>query len=76
MYLRYTTSKEPGILVHSYYLFIHAYTYLLNTYFNSDINECSSGPCDNGGSCVDQVNHYTCHCKPGYRGGRCETGIY
>ena len=40
----------------------------------SDINECSSNPCENGGNCTDNVNHYTCSCADGYTGIHCETG--
>ena len=40
-----------------------------------DINECSSAPCLNGGSCVDHVNGYTCSCVPGYTGVHCETDM-
>lgn len=40
----------------------------------SDINECASNPCQNGGSCLDRVNRYMCRCIPGYVGDRCETG--
>ena len=42
--------------------------------FIADINECSSNPCLNGGTCVDQVNGYVCNCQPGYNGVRCQTG--
>ena len=38
-----------------------------------DINECSSNPCLNGGSCTDQVNGYACSCQPGYAGAQCQT---
>ena len=38
-----------------------------------DINECSSNPCLNGGSCTDQVNGYVYSCQPGYAGANCET---
>ena len=40
----------------------------------ADINECQSGPCENGASCVDNINGYTCSCADGYTGGHCETG--
>ena len=42
--------------------------------FIADINECSSNPCLNGGTCVDRVNGYVCNCQPGYNGVRCQTG--
>ncbi|KAJ7363620.1 Olfactomedin-like protein 2A [Desmophyllum pertusum] len=44
-------------------------------FFSTDINECDSNPCLNGGSCVDLVNEYNCSCEPGYNGSRCENDI-
>ena len=43
-------------------------------FFFTDIDECVSAPCQNGGTCTDQVNSYTCHCPPGYTGLQCQTG--
>ena len=40
-----------------------------------DINECASNPCQNGGTCTDAVNGYTCACVAGYTGSDCETGM-
>ena len=39
-----------------------------------DIDDCATSPCQNGGSCTDQVNGYTCSCVDGYDGTNCETG--
>ena len=50
-----------------------AYT-IINIFFFQDINECSSSPCMNGGTCDDKINQYTCSCAPGYEGSRCDTG--
>ena len=41
--------------------------------FFSDINECSSSPCQNGGTCVDGINRYSCSCVAGYNGANCQT---
>ena len=40
----------------------------------SDIYECSSSPCQDGGTCVDGINGYDCSCTAGYTGVHCETG--
>ena len=42
--------------------------------FALDINECATSPCQNGGSCIDQINAYTCNCVDGYDGLNCENG--
>lgn len=34
----------------------------------SDVNECASSPCKNGGTCEDGVNQFICRCLPGYGG--------
>ena len=39
--------------------------------FIPDINECASRPCQNGGTCTDRVNTYTCSCVDGYTGAVC-----
>ena len=40
----------------------------------SDTDECINSPCDNGGSCIDEVAGYTCSCVIGYTGSTCGTG--
>ncbi|XP_076009719.1 sushi, nidogen and EGF-like domain-containing protein 1 [Genypterus blacodes] len=40
-----------------------------------NVNECASLPCQNGGTCTDQINSFTCQCPPGYTGTQCETDI-
>lgn len=39
----------------------------------SNINECDSSPCTNGGDCVDGINAFHCDCQNGYSGHQCQT---
>ena len=42
-----------------------------------DTDECSSNPCQNGGTCNDDVNQYTCtNCNAGFGGTHCEIGKF
>ena len=41
-------------------------------YSISDVDECSSNPCQNGGLCTDEINRFTCQCTAGYTGDFCE----
>ena len=42
----------------------------------SDINECSSNPCQNSGICVDEIGDYQCTCSTGFTGKSCEISEY
>ncbi|XP_017600998.1 PREDICTED: protein crumbs homolog 2 isoform X1 [Corvus brachyrhynchos] len=41
----------------------------------TNINECESQPCQNGGLCHDLVNGFLCQCLPGYSGVECAVNI-
>ena len=36
--------------------------------------QCDPNPCENGGTCQDDENSYTCTCVHGYDGVDCEVG--
>ena len=38
------------------------------------IDNCQSSPCQNAGTCTNDVNKYTCTCQPGYTGANCQSG--
>ena len=38
-----------------------------------DIDDCSPKPCQNGGTCTDGINSFTCSCVMGYSGNNCQT---
>ncbi|CAH1247746.1 SELP [Branchiostoma lanceolatum] len=42
----------------------------------ANVDECVSDPCENGGTCEDEINGYTCTCADGYVGEHCETGKF
>src|SRR4051812_11985156 len=42
---------------------------------STDINECASLPCQNGGTCTDGVNSFTCTCTAGFQGLLCATNV-
>ena len=44
-------------------------------YFVTDIDECASSPCENGGTCTDKINSFECTCVYDlYRGSVCHDG--
>ena len=40
----------------------------------TDIDECTSLPCQNWATCLDMVASYKCACADGFTGSHCETG--
>ncbi|MCU0692932.1 MAG: hypothetical protein MUF54_16150, partial [Polyangiaceae bacterium] len=40
-----------------------------------NVDDCSSAPCQNGGTCTDGINSYSCSCATGYTGTNCENNI-
>ncbi|XP_070206984.1 scavenger receptor cysteine-rich domain-containing protein DMBT1-like isoform X2 [Littorina saxatilis] len=40
-----------------------------------DTNDCVNNACRNGATCRDQNRHYTCVCREGFTGSRCEVDI-
>ena len=43
---------------------------------SSDVDECLSSPCENGGSCANLMARYTCSCIAGWSGTNCQAGMY
>ena len=41
----------------------------------ANVNECASSPCQNGGTCNDQVNSFFCSCAAGFSGVVCAANI-
>ena len=40
----------------------------------TEIDECSSNPCQNGGTCHNEENQFRCDCVTGWQGTRCQIG--
>lgn len=41
-------------------------------YFNLDIQDCASNPCNNDAQCVESAEGYKCVCQPGFTGVNCD----
>jgi hypothetical protein len=41
----------------------------------TNINECASNPCANGGVCMDLVDSFKCECPRGYYDARCLSDV-
>lgn len=39
------------------------------------IDDCESEPCQNGATCVDEIDGFVCKCRPGFVGLQCEAEI-
>lgn len=42
----------------------------------SDVNECDSTPCLNGGQCGDEIGDFVCYCPALYAGKTCDVCKY
>jgi formylglycine-generating enzyme required for sulfatase activity len=40
-----------------------------------NIDDCASRPCQNGGTCTDQVNGFACSCAAGFTGPTCAVDV-
>ena len=66
-------------VIRFWYLNCSVCNYILPYFFQShvsqtDIDECEPHPCQNGGTCTDDMNDYNCACVPGYSGKNCDVG--
>ena len=75
--LFYKVSHKFGIMFMLLWkVFVYsAATNVVTAIFFVDINDCIPVPCQNGGSCTDEVNGYTCTCLAGYTGADCQIGL-
>lgn len=59
-----------------YILIVILFVSLFQAQATSEISECMNSPCQNGGTCTDMVNGFTCACYDGYTGKLCDIGKF
>lgn len=42
--------------------------------FSSDLDDCASSPCAQGGTCIDLDDGFECVCPPQWEGKTCQIG--
>ena len=74
-WLVYADRNVLNIFSDNKYTFYETWSFY-RTFLYSDVNECASNPCQNGGHCKDLINGFKCTCKPGFTGPKCELGKF
>jgi hypothetical protein len=49
------------------------YSLLLWTISYTDVKECDSNPCLNGGNCTEEIGRFTCVCQGEWKGQICSS---
>ena len=50
-------------------------SFIAGQFCETNIDECSSEPCQNNGTCEDAVDKYSCQCPRAYAGINCQHHI-
>lgn len=53
------------VIAFGIFLWVSGFT---GSHCETEVQECSSLPCQNGATCYDGVGYYTCTCVPGFTG--------
>ena len=75
--------NSPGFLLGFLYWHLEAFFLYLSlvrygivvmglTYLFLELDECSSSPCQNNGTCFSDLDNYRCECPAGFTGQNCE----
>ena len=71
--LAITTTEVTSIKLYSIKIYI-LLLLLPDLCHISDSNGCDSTPCEHGGTCITELDVYSCLCEEGYEGQHCQIG--
>ena len=72
MYDDSTSHTEYSDILRYYIITTNSISFINST----DIDDCSPNPCQNRGTCIDEVNSHSCSCVKGFGGTNCENGQF
>ena len=72
LFLSFFNFRLQMLAKKKYQVLVFLDTCLLICAIVSDIDNCASSPCFNGGSCISEWNNFRCTCPSGYYGKTCE----
>ena len=64
---------DSSMLIHVMFCKTIIFAFIMSS-LSTEIDECSSDPCQNGGFCLDRIDSYVCACQPGFTGTNCDQG--
>lgn len=73
---RLEISNPAHVLLLSCFYKVKFFADVVNLFLFSEIDNCLNNTCENGASCLDGIESYTCVCADGWEGPFCQRSNY